>query len=109
MWKTILDFAIENQYIILGTLSLILYVIFETQKAKEKLVELMLLAKDKAKDGILKSGKEQEDYVVAIAYKILPQRITMFLSNDLMHKIVHHIYVAIKDKVDDGKWNGSIE
>lgn len=43
------------------------------------------------------------------AYQFLPRSITIFISEEVMRKIVHYLYVKAKDKLDDGQLNGSIE
>ena len=69
----------------------------------------MLQAKDKAKDLILKSGQQQEDWVIDKAYIFLPKKITAFINRERMRKIIHYLYLKAKDLLDDGKLNNSIK
>jgi len=69
----------EYRFIIAVVLIVVLYAVFEWQRFKTILFALMLVAKDKAKDFILKGGQAQENYVVDKAYKFLPKRITLFI------------------------------
>lgn len=98
----------EYRVIILVVLAVILYAALEWQKVKTKSYALMLQAKSLAKDAILKSGLQQEEWVIKKAYQFLPGRITIFLNEQSMRKIVHYLYVSAKDYVDDGELNNSI-
>ena len=98
----------EYRFIIILVVVVILYAALEWQKFKTILFALMLQAKGKAKDLVLKSGTKQEDWVVEKAYKFLPKKITIFLNEQRMRKIVHYLYTKAKDKLDDGIINNSI-
>ena len=99
----------EYRFIILIVLAVILYAALEWQKFKSQAYALMLQAKSLAKDAILKSGHQQEEWVIKKAYQYLPRKLTIFLSEQRMRKIVHYLYVRAKDYVDDGEINNSIE
>lgn len=68
----------------------------------------MLQAKRLAKDAVLKSGDEQVEWVIKKAYQFLPKSITVFISEDMMRKIVKYLYDKAKDYIDDGQFNNSI-
>lgn len=97
----------EFRYVILILIVLIVYFIIEWQRTKVLLYQLMVRAKSLAKDAILRSGTEQENWVVAKAYMFLPRRITIFITQEKMHSIVHYLYVKAKDYIDDGIMNNS--
>lgn len=97
----------EWRYVILVIIIFIVYSIFEWQKSKKVLYFLILRAKSMAKDAILRSGKEQENWVVEKAYQFLPRRVTVFIDNRKMHEMVHYLYEKAKDYVDDGVMNNS--
>ena len=99
----------EYRFIILVMLAIILFAIVEWQKSKGILYALMLQAKSMAKDWVLKSGKKQEDWVVVNAYKFLPKKITIFINQERMRRLVHFLYHKAKDLIDDGEMNNSIE
>lgn len=104
MFKTIIW---EWRYVILLVLIFLVYSIVEWQKTKKVLYFLMLRAKSMAKDTILRSGIEQENWVVEKAYQFLPRRVIIFIPPDKMHKMVHYLYETAKDYVDDGIMNNS--
>ena len=104
-----LDKLFEFRFIIMVVLAVILYAALEWQKFKTISFALMLQAKSKAKDLILKSGKKQEDWVVKKAYQYLPRKITIFINEQRMRKIIHYLYVKAKDLADDGEINNSME
>jgi hypothetical protein len=99
----------EYRFVILVILAVILYVALEWQKFKTKAYALMLQAKRLAKDEVLKSGSQQEEWVIKKAYQYLPRKLTIFLNEQRMRKIVHYLYVRAKDCVGDGEINNSIE
>lgn len=99
----------DYRFIIVLALSVALYTILEWQKFKTVSYGVMLQAKSLAKDKILQSGKQQEEWVVKKLYQFLPKKFTSFISEDNMRKIVHYLYSKGKDYLDDGKLNNSIE
>lgn len=103
----ILSVLWEWRFVVLLILGAVIYCIAEWQKAKAILYSLMLQAKRYAKDQILKSGKQQEDYVVRMALQHLPLSLKIFLSEDLIRKIVKWLYSKLADYLDDGVMNGS--
>jgi hypothetical protein len=91
-------------YVIIGIISVIL---MDKNVLKIKVVEGIALAKKLSKDMILNSGQEQEDYVVAKIYPLLPLRIRVFVSEERFRQLVKISYQKIKDYLDDGEFNGS--
>jgi len=104
-----MKYLFEYRFIILVVLAIILYAALEWQKFKTQAFALMLQAKDLAKDAILKSGAQQEEWVIKKAYQFLPKKITLFINEQRMRSIVHYLYVKAKDYTDDGELNNSIE
>ena len=98
----------EWRFVVVFIVAFILWAILEWEKAKSILYALMLQAKRKAKDAILKSGQEQEEWVVRKALQFLPLSLKIFLSEDNIRKIVKWLYQKAKDWLDDGKLNNSI-
>ena len=98
----------EFRYIIVVILAAIIYGWLTWKETKSRLYALMLQAKSKAKDMILQSGQEQEEWVVKMALQYLPVSIKIFFSEDMIRKIVQWLYKKGKDYLDDGKLNNSI-
>ncbi|CCJ33084.1 hypothetical protein [Caloramator australicus] len=103
----ILNFAWEFRFIIVIAIAILLYALLEWQKFKATAYALMLQAKRLAKDAVLNSGQQQEEWVVKKAYQFLPKSWTIFISEATMRKIVHWLYEKAKDYLDDGKINDS--
>lgn len=99
----------EYRYIIIVAVFVIMYCILRWNETKSKLYALMLQAKSLAKDAVLKSGDEQLEWVVKKSYQCLPLSLRVFLSEDLMRKIIKWLYKQGKDLIDDGKLNSSIK
>ena len=86
----------------------LLPVLLGWQRTKILLYQLMLQAKRLAKDAILKSGQEQEEWVVRKTLLLLPRSWRLVLSEKNIRRIVKWLYYQAKDYADDGKFNSSI-
>lgn len=104
----ILSILWEWRFVIIVAVAFLLFCLLEWNKAKSILYGIMLQAKRLAKDAVLNSGQEQEEWVVKKAYQFLPAVFKLFLSEELMQKLIHWLYHAAKDYLDDGKLNDSI-
>lgn len=98
----------EYRFIIAFLLCFVIFALFEWEKTKGIISNLMLTAKSMAKDAILESGEEQEQWVLERAYMYLPGWITMFIPKEVMRKLIKYLYHMAKDYLDDGKINNSI-
>lgn len=98
----------EYRFIIVIVVTAALFALLEWERFKGTAYALMLQAKRMAKDAVLKSGAQQEEWVIRKAYQFLPKSITIFISNEVMGKIVHYLYIKAKDKLDDGQLNNSV-
>jgi hypothetical protein len=105
-WKSILW---DWRFVLVVVLGIAVYAVVDWKNFKIKLHQLMLDAKSLAKDKILNSGKEQEDWVVEKLYGIMPAKLKVFISKELLQKIVYKAYHTAKDLIDDGKLNNSIQ
>lgn len=99
----------EYRYVIIVAIATVLFALLEWQKFKSIAYGLMLQAKSLAKDAVLKSGQQQEEWVCKKAYQFLPKTLTIFISEDNMKKLVHYLYSKAKDYLDDGQLNNSIQ
>lgn len=104
-----LNILIEYNYIFILILGFIILFLFERQQAISVLYALMLQAKRMAKDAILETGKEQEDWVVEKAKLVLPRWILIFLPDDKLRGFVKFLFDKLKDYADDGQFNNSIK
>lgn len=101
------DLIWEYRYVILLAIGAILYTILEWGSVKGKILNAIVAAKDLAKDKVLHGGKAQEDWVVSRVYLLLPTRVKLFLSEELLRKIIRYLYQKSMDLLDDGKVNNS--
>lgn len=97
----------DFRFIIIIVVVAIVYAIFNWQKVKVMAYNGMLRAKSLAKDAILTSGKEQEDWVVDTVYPLLPVSVRLFIPKTAFRTLVRKLYLIGKDWIDDGKFNGS--
>lgn len=100
-------FLYEYRFVIVLIVAVILFAIFSWTNFKSVAYAVMLQAKSMAKDAVLKSGKEQEDYVVKKLYSLFPKALT-FVQEKYVRQVVHYLFVKGKDYLDDLKINGSI-
>lgn len=105
--EIIKNYAFEYRFVIAVVVCFVLFYLFEREKGYSLLYNLMLQAKRMAKDAILKSGQEQEDWVVEKALYLLPTSWKVFVSETQTRKIVKWLFHKGKDLLDDGKLNGS--
>jgi hypothetical protein len=105
--SAILAVLFEWRFVIAIVVAVALYALFCWSSFKAKAYAIMLQAKSLAKDAVLKSGKEQEDWVVDKLYKVFP-KLLAFVPDLYVRKVVHFLFIKGKDYLDDGKINGSI-
>ena len=107
--STVFNFLYEWRFVILIFVFAVSFLILlGWHRTKVLLYQLMLQAKRMAKDAILKSGQEQEEWVVKKALQLLPFSLRVFLSEDTIRKIIKWLYHKAKDYADDGVINNSI-
>jgi hypothetical protein len=102
-----LKIAWEYRFIIILVLAFLLVFLFERQRAITILYALMLQAKRMAKDMVLNSGQEQEEWVVQKAKIYLPKEILVFLPDERLKAFVKFLFAKLKDYADDGQLNDS--
>lgn len=98
----------EYRFVILVALAIVLFAFLEWNKFKSVCYAAMLQAKSMAKDAILKSGDEQEEWVVKKLLQLLPKTLIIFISEQTLRKLVHYLYNKAKDYLDDGELNNSL-
>lgn len=54
-------------------------------------------------------GQQKLDYVIHLARSMLPPTAQLFVSEKMLREVVQIWFDGIKDLLDDGKLNGSIE
>lgn len=54
------------------------------------------------------SGKQKMKWVISKARALLPSWLQTFVTEDLLYKVIEGWFVAIKDLLDDGKYNKSV-
>lgn len=52
-------------------------------------------------------GKQKLKYVVSQARSLLPKWLQLFVSEEMMMKVIEEWFTGVKDLLDDGKVNGS--
>jgi hypothetical protein len=104
-----LDKLFEFRFIILIVLAVILYAALEWNSFKTTCYALMLQAKRLAKDEVLKNGDEQVEWIIKRSYQFLPRKLTIFISEEHMRRLIKYLYEKLKNFIDDGEMNNSIE
>jgi hypothetical protein len=93
---------------LVALIALVAICILQWQRVKVLLYALMLQAKRMAKDAILQSGQQQEEWVVKQAMQFMPLSLKLFLSEGMVRYIVRLLFEKLKDYADDGQLNGSV-
>ncbi len=99
----------DFRYLIIFVIALLIIGVTQWNKTKVLAYNLMLRAKQLAKEEILSCGKEQEDWVVSRLLILLPKPITVFLGEDGIRRLVEFLYNKGIDYLDDGHINNSIK
>ena len=55
------------------------------------------------------SGQQKMKFVIHKARDLLPNWAQVFISEDLLYRVVQMWFDAVKDLLDDGKYNRSVE
>lgn len=100
-------FIWDYRYLLIIVLATFVYCLFNWQKVKTEAYKGMLQAKSLAKDLVLNSGAEQENWVVDNIWPLLPLSVRLVISKELFRKIVQKLYKTAKDFIDDGLLNGT--
>lgn len=98
----------EWRFVILLAAAFIMFSMAEWQRSKAILYALMLQAKRMAKDAVLGSGQEQEEWVVKKAMQFLPLYLRITISEEIVREVVKWLFIKLKDYMDDGSINNSI-
>jgi len=97
----------EYRYVLVVVVAAIVYALTNWSKTKKLVYAGIIRAKSLAKDMVLTSGQEQEDWVVETVYPMLPLPIKLVVSEPLFRKLVKYMYDKAKDLLDDGVINNS--
>lgn len=98
----------EWRFVMVLTAAFLVYFLFERERGKSVLYALMLQAKRLATDAILRSGQEQEDWVVKKALLFLPLPVRLFFGEDGVRRLVKVLFHKAKDYLDNGKLDNSL-
>lgn len=97
----------DYRYLIIVIIAAFIYCLFNWQQVKTEAYKGMLQAKSLAKDLVLNSGIEQENWVVDNIWPLLPISMRLILRKEVFRSIVQKLYKTAKDFIDDGKLNGT--
>lgn len=105
MLEKIITIVWEWRFIILILVGFSLFYLFERERAKTFIYASIAQAKRLAKDQVLKSGKQQEEYVIKLAMQYLPLSCRLFLGENNIRMLVRFLYSKLGDYIDDGILN----
>ena len=97
----------DLRFVLVFILCTILFASFEWERFKVKVSALIIGAKTLAKEKVLMTGKEQEDYVVMKIFSYIPTWIHKAIPEDVLRKLIKYLYTRAMDYIDDGKLNDS--
>lgn len=107
--STIILLAWEFRFVIVSLIAILLFALLEWNSFKSIAYGIMLQAKSLAKDTVLKSGQEQEDWVVKKLYPYVPLVVRPLISEETLRTVVRALFLKAKDYLDDGQINNSIQ
>lgn len=104
-----LKFLWDFRYVIAFIIYVIISSIIKGKDWRDKKIhEYMLAAKQMSKDGFLKSGDEQEEWVIANLV-VLFKKFKIPVTYEMIRPVVQKLYKIAMDKMDDGQFNNSLK
>ncbi len=103
-----MEMLFEYRFVIVLAIAVLIFALFEWERFKRIVSQLMLNAKSLAKDAVLQSGEQQEEWVLVKTYQYLPKWLTLFIPQETMRKLIKYLYHMAKDYLDDGVINKSV-
>ena len=97
------NFIWEFRYFIMWGVVFLVTALLDWQKFKTDLTGLMLGAKDMAKDGLLKSGDAQAEWVIKKAFEKLPKRWVDTLGEERLKNLIKKLYLSMMEKLVGNK------
>ncbi|MGE5473591.1 MAG: hypothetical protein ACM3UU_05150 [Ignavibacteriales bacterium] len=85
----------EYRYLFLFVVLIFLFYQFEWQRSKAILYALMLKAKKYYIKKVFVTGREQEEWVLEKAIKILPISVRFLLNKNILRSIIHEMYQGL--------------
>lgn len=99
------------RFVIVAIVLIAIYSIFEWKKVKAILEENIIRARQLARDFVLESGQEQEDWAVERVYAVLPLTVLAILApfggKAAVRSLVRIVYYQLKDYLDNSKFDKS--
>lgn len=89
------------------------YAIYDYEAAKKKIVGLIFIAEERAREKALETGKQKFDWVVFNGYRYLPVWLRLVMSEELFAKLVQSIFDGIvqwaeKQKIREEQTEGGL-
>lgn len=75
------------------------------ENMRKSVYHLFLVAENTFKES--KSGKQKMQFVVSKARSLLPNYIQVFVTEEMLYRLIQFWFDSIKDLLDDGKYNQS--
>lgn len=107
--KSVLNFIWKYRFILMSIVWAATYALTSWEKFKSNVKSGMLAAKQMSKEQILRSGKEQREWVINFVYNKLPKTWSNFLGEEKVRLLIQRLYNVSMDLIDDGKLNNSAE
>ena len=73
------------------------YLVCDYESTKDKIVKLIFVAEERAREKALETGQEKFEWVVFHGYQYVPAWLRVFLSEDAFRKLVQDIFDGIVD------------
>ncbi len=77
------------------------------EEIREEVYKLFLEAEHMYKES--GTGKQKMKWVVSMARMMLPDWAQVLITEDLLYRVIQGWFTAVKDLLDDGKYNNSVK
>lgn len=95
------DFLMQYWGIIVAALLIGLELIIEREAAVKRIRDLIFMAEEKARKGVLRTGEDKFEWVVDNGYKYLPPVLKVVLTEKAFRLLVQTIFDGIMDWASD--------
>jgi len=96
-----IDFLLQYWGIIAAVLLIGLELILEREAAVKRIRDLIFMAEEKARKGVLKTGEDKFEWVVENGYKYLPPVLKVILTEEAFRLLVQTIFDGIMSWAED--------
>ncbi len=103
----IIDIILEHALSWWGILAIVLaaggYAVYDYEAFRAKVVNLIFIAEEKAREKCLETGRDKMDWVIQNGYPYLPAWLKLFISDSAFRVLIQAIFDGLVDWAEKNK------